>query len=148
MINRRAKLLIISICISTAFCVFIANVYAESAKEFYDKAREYISKGMYDDAIAEIAKAISVDPAVAEFYITRGHLYRTKNNLANAILDYSKAIELNPNNGEFYYYRAICCKFTKAYDKAWDDVHKAQSLGYVVLSGFIQDLQQASGRDK
>lgn len=148
MLERRIKLFVISICILTAICVFMGNVYAESAKEFYDKAQEYLKKGMYDEAITEIAKAISIDPGIAEFYITRGHLYRTKSNLGDAILDYSKAIELNPNNGEFYYYRAICYMFTKEYNKAWNDVHKAQSLGFTVFPGFIKDLQQASGVDK
>jgi hypothetical protein len=38
--------------------------------------------------------------------------------------------------------------FTKEYDKAWDDVHKAEELGYKIPSVFIDDLKQASGRDK
>ncbi|MCX5701812.1 MAG: tetratricopeptide repeat protein [Candidatus Omnitrophica bacterium] len=148
MIDRRVKLLIISIFILIALCVLMGNVYAEGAKEFYDKAQEYLNKGMYDQAIAELNKAIQIDPSAAEFYTLRGHLYRTKTELTHAISDYAKSIELNPNNGEIYYYRAICYMFTKEYGKAWDDVHKAQSLGYAVLPGFIQDLQQAPGRDK
>lgn len=148
MINRRVKLLIISMFILAALCVFIGNVYAEGAKELYNKAQEYLKKGMYDQAIAELTKAIQIDPSVAEFYTLRGHLYRTKTELTHAISDYAKSIELNPNNGEIYYYRAICYTFTKEYDKAWDDVHKAQSLEYAIFPGFIQDLQQASGRDK
>jgi tetratricopeptide (TPR) repeat protein len=149
MINRRVKLLIISMFILTALRVFMGNVYAESAKEFYNKAQESLKKGMYDQAAIDyLNKAIQIDPGVAQFYTLRGHLYRTRTELTHAISDYSKSIELNPNNGEIYYYRAICYKFAKEYDKAWNDVRKAQSLGYVVFPGFIKDLEQAPGRDK
>ncbi|MFH1640945.1 MAG: tetratricopeptide repeat protein, partial [Candidatus Omnitrophota bacterium] len=118
------------------------------AKEFYEKANESVSKGMYDQAIGYLDKAIQLDHGVPEFYTLRGHLYRNKNELTQTISDYSNSIKLNPNNGEIYYYRAVCYMFTKEYDKSWEDVHKAQSLGFEVFPGFIQDLQKASGRDK
>jgi hypothetical protein len=34
------------------------------------------------------------------------------------------------------------------YDKAWEDVNKAQSLGYHVSPEFLKDLREALGRDK
>lgn len=148
MVARRIKSFGISACILTALCVLVCNVYAQGAKELYDKAEEYINKGMYDQAIVEITKAIQIDPTIAEFYTLRGNLYRNKNDVEHAIPDYSKSIELNPNNGEVCYFRAICYYFNKEYDKAWDDVYKAQGLGYEIFPGFIQDLQKESGRDK
>jgi len=137
-----------SILILAAICLIACNVYAQGAQELYDKAKDYLNKGMYDQAIGELTKAIQIDPNFAEAYCLRGNLYRNKSDLASAIPDYSKSIELDPNNGEVYYYRAICYYFTKEYDKAWDDVHKAENLGYKVFPGFIEDLKQASGRDK
>jgi tetratricopeptide (TPR) repeat protein len=128
--------------------LIVCSVYAQGAQELYNKAKELINQGMYDQAIAQITKAIQIDPTVAEFYTLRGNLYRNKSDLEHAIPDYSKSIELSPNNGEVYYYRAICYYSTKDYDKAWNDVHKAESLGYQIFPGFYDDLKNASGRDK
>ena len=147
MVIKPGKLFSI-ILVLFATCLIVGNMYAQGANEHFDKAKDYINKGMYDEAIAEITKAIEIDPNVAEFYKTRGELYRTKSDLGHAIPDYSKAIELDPNDGETYYFRAISYYFTKEYDKAWDDVHNAESLGYKVFPGFIEDLQKASGREK
>ena len=36
----------------------------------------------------------------------------------------------------------------REYDKVWEDVHKAQSLGLLVRAGFLKALREASGRKK
>ena len=102
----------------------------------------------YDQAFAEVTKAIQIDPSVADYYTFRGQLYRLKSDVPNAVADYNKSIELNPNNGEVYYFRAICYQFIKEYEKAMSDARQAQSLGYAVPSYFISDLQAASGQTK
>ena len=43
------------------------------------------------------------------------------------------------NRGAVYYYR-------KQYDKSWDDIKKAQDLGYKIPAEFLDDLRKASGR--
>lgn len=129
-------------------CLMACNAYAQTAAEHYSNANALITSGKYDEALAQLNQAIAKDPKVADYFTLRGELYRNKNDCVNAIADYSKSIELNPNNGEVYYLRAICYYFTKEYDKAWDDVRKAQSLGVEIRPGFIQDLQDASGQSK
>ena len=136
------------IFVLAAMLLFACNVYAQGAKELYEKAKESLSKGLYEESMAQVTQAIQLDPGVAEFYTLRGNLFRNKSDLTHAIPDYSKAIEIDPNNGEVYYFRAISYMFTKEYDLAWADVHKAESLGYKIFQGFIDDLKQASGREK
>jgi hypothetical protein len=36
----------------------------------------------------------------------------------------------------------------KECDKSWDDIKKAQDLGYQVPPEFLDDLRKASGREK
>ena len=36
--------------------------------------------------------------------------------------------------------------FKREYEKAWDDVHNAESLGYKLHPGFLKALREASGR--
>ena len=73
-----------------------------------------------------------------------------------------KAIEIDPNSTLSYEVRAkVYCKL-KQYNKAWDDVKKAQSLGtkvqiwdgrklqskaYEVDPVFLEELRRASGRE-
>jgi len=148
MFAQRRKQFVISIFILITMFLVVCNVYAQSAQDSFNKAKELLNQMMYDKAFAEVTKAIQIDPSVADYYTFRGQLYRLKSDVANAVADYSKSIELNPNNGEVYYFRAICYHFIKEYDLARKDVSEAQRLGYAVPAYFIQDLQAASGQTK
>ena len=57
-------------------------------------------------------------------------------------------IEIDPNNGEAYYIRAVTYYHLKEYDKAWDDAHKSEKLGYAVNSEFMNALKKVSSKDK
>jgi hypothetical protein len=45
------------------------------------------------------------------------------------------------NRGLAYYYK-------REYDKAWEDVHKVQSLGQQIHPEFLKILRKASGRER
>jgi tetratricopeptide (TPR) repeat protein len=51
-------------------------------------------KGLYDKAIADTTKAISLGPDVANAYAVRGSSYRLKGSNDQAIVEYNKALEL------------------------------------------------------
>ena len=44
--------------------------------------------------------------------------------------------------------RAIAFYYERDYDRAWEDLRKAESLGWKISPNFLQNLQKASGRDK
>ena len=75
-----------------------------------------------------------------------GIAYNNQGNTAKEIESYKKAIELDPDYADAYNNRAVAYYYMKEYDKAWDDVYKAQSLGYQLHPGFLKDLREASGR--
>jgi tetratricopeptide (TPR) repeat protein len=61
------------------------------------------------------------------------------------------AIKINPKYAKAYRSRAAAYCMTGEYEKAWEDVHKAQNLGQPVPPEFIRSLRilsEASGRDK
>ena len=58
------------------------------------------------------------------------------------------ALEINPKFAYAYYNRGIAYYFKKEYDKSWENVKKAQELGYKIQSKFIEDLSKASGRER
>jgi tetratricopeptide (TPR) repeat protein len=51
-------------------------------------------KGLYDKAIADATKAISLSPGFANAYAVRGSGYRLKGSNDQAIVEYNKALEL------------------------------------------------------
>ncbi len=56
--------------------------------------------------------------------------------------------EPEARDAKAYYNRAGAYYYKKDYDKAWEDVHKAQGLGYQINPEFLKALCEASGRDK
>ncbi len=69
-----------------------------------------------------------------------------ENDIDNMISVFSEAIKSQPNFAGFYYNRGIAYFYKKDYDKCWQDVHKAESLGYKFDHDFIVSLRKASGR--
>jgi hypothetical protein len=47
-----------------------------------------------------------------------------------------------------YYKRGIVYYVKKERDKSWQDVKKAQSLGYQIPPKFLEDLRKAPGRER
>jgi tetratricopeptide (TPR) repeat protein len=65
-----------------------------------------------------------------------------------AISVFSETIKNTPDYAGAYYNRAIAYFYKKSYDQSWQDVHKAQSLGYQFKADFIESLKKASKREK
>jgi tetratricopeptide (TPR) repeat protein len=106
-------------------------------------------KGQYDKAISDYNKAIEINPRHVAAYYNRGMAYaKGKGQYDKAIPDFTKFLEINPMSVEAYNNRGVAYFRIKEYEKAWDDVHKAQNLGYNVHPGFLKALREASGREK
>lgn len=61
----------------------------------------------YDGALADFEKAISLEPAKAEYIIGRADAKRTAGKYDDAITDYSKVIATDANNAEAMQSRAL-----------------------------------------
>ncbi|MDD5282249.1 MAG: tetratricopeptide repeat protein [Candidatus Omnitrophica bacterium] len=71
--------------------------------------------------------------------------------LDNIINVFSQAIKTNPNYAGAYYNRAVAYYYKNNYDKSWEDIHKAQELGFgndSMLTGLVNRLKKATGREK
>jgi tetratricopeptide (TPR) repeat protein len=83
----------------------------------------------------------------AEHFI-RGNAHLGSDEYDKAIADFNKIIEINPRDANAYKNRGVAYCYKGEYDKAWDDVHKAQSLGYQAPPEFLKALREASGREE
>ena len=124
------------------------SVLAESARHHYDRGGEAFNNGQYDQAITHYNKALAQNPSYAEAYVNRGIAHARQGKSDLAIADFNQALELNPNYAKAYYDRALAFSLKKDYGQAWENVHKAQALGYTVNPEFLEKLQRASGRSE
>ena len=96
----------------------------------------------YDEAVADLNKAIKLFPDFAYAYYNRANLQALSGQLPEAFEDYTKAIELNPSFAEAYYNRGIIQIFMKDTRKGCLDLSKAGELGileaYEVLKRYAQ----------
>ena len=96
----------------------------------------------YDEAIADLNKAIKLYPDFAFAYYNRANLLAISGELPEAFEDYSRAIALNPYFAEAYYNRGLIQIFMKDTRKGCLDISKAGELGieqaYEVLQQYAQ----------
>ncbi len=74
--------------------------------------------------------------------LKRGYVYCSMSEYDKAIDDFSKAIKLKPDAG-VYYYRAFAYFHKDEYHRSWEDIQKAESLGYKIDRKFLKDLKKA-----
>jgi tetratricopeptide (TPR) repeat protein len=115
---------------------------------YHDRGRAYGEQGQYDVAISDYTKALEIDPGYADAYFNRGLAYHAKGQYDQAIFDYTRALEIDPADAGTYYARGFTYYFKKEYEKSWADVKKAQSLGYSIHPKFLDDLLNASGKQR
>lgn len=119
---------------------------AVSVDEFKSKYDRQVSNShdVYGSPLKdEDAIKLFLDP-----FHNRVLTYEGKGQYDEAISVYSKALEIYPRDAWAYYRRGYTYYFKKEYDKSWEDVNKAQGLGYQIPADFLNELRKASGRQK
>ena len=120
----------------------------EFAMAYNNRGYAYGVKGQYDQAISDSNKAIELNPKLSMAYNNRGLAYLNKGQHEQAISDCNRALEVNPGNAMAHNIRAVAYFYKREFDKSWDDVYKAQNLGYPVRPEFLKALREASGRER
>jgi len=151
------------------------EINSKSVDAYMGRARTYKAKGELALAIENQNKAIELEAekkySSAEFFYERlkkhgdkpvasesdyhyengQWIYKPSSNRHEsdvAISDYIMAIQLNPKYSKAYVNLADIYYMKKNYDKAWENIHKAESLGYQVPPKFLEKLREASGREE
>jgi tetratricopeptide (TPR) repeat protein len=61
---------------------------------------------------------------------------------------FAKAIEANPRLAAAYYDRANAFYNKGEFEKAWEDIDRARSMGYHIPKKFLRSLLKVTGRER
>jgi len=120
----------------------------EAPVAYFNRGCFYLGKRDLDKALADLTRAIELDPGIAAFYNNRGCVHFYRRNLEEALADLTRAIELDPAMADAYRNRAMVFFFREDYDRAWADITTCQALGGRVDPKLLMDLRSASGRNR
>lgn len=128
------------------------EIRPRSFDAYKERARIYEAKGEHDLATKDQNKATELEAdyyyKCGEFLYERAKTYGKIREYDMAISHFTKAIEMHPKYSKAYVNRASVYFKKGKYEKAWEDVHKAQSLGYKVDTEFLKNLREASGKER
>ena len=102
------------------------SIESDPARQLHNRTTRTYN---YDDAIADLTKAIKLHSGFAYAYYNRANLLALSGKLPEAFEDYTKAIELNPSFAEAYYNRGLIQIYMKDTRKGCLDISKAGELG-------------------
>ena len=79
-------------CLIAGFLLIVGCSNNGPEAEVLKRGSDYVNRGMYDDAIVELDKAIEINPNSAPAYYDRARAFVGKENLEKAIENYTMAI--------------------------------------------------------
>jgi lipoprotein NlpI len=98
------------------------------AKVYYNRGTSYEDKGEFDLAIADLDRAVEIEPKYKEAFVNLGYAYDGKGDYERAIAAYGKAIDLDAKFINPYDNRAQDYEAVGQYDRAIADYTKVLEL--------------------
>ena len=92
------------------------------------RGRSRIAQNRYQEAVADLGKAIELDPSCAEAYNSRGYAYLRERDYTQAIADFTSAIRLNVRYANAYLNRGVARKLAGDAQGAKGDLQTAAVL--------------------
>jgi len=122
--------------------------HPKDSLSYYLRGCTYFDKKDYENAISDFTKAYEISQTYSNALLMRGRCYIVKQEYDEAEGDFAQAIKINAN-AEAYNERVLVYIKKGKYDKAWEDLHKAESLAnYKPNEDLIAKLKKESGRER
>jgi tetratricopeptide (TPR) repeat protein len=113
-----------------SFLIFTVPTFGQAEIEsFLTKSNQLRSERKFDEAIAELSKAIAVQPNNADLYLRRANLYQLTQNKQNLLADVKKATAINPTDKKTLYYGTMSVFKSGQYQESLNLVNALIALG-------------------
>ena len=93
-----------------------------------ERGESHIKAGRYEEALADLDRAIELDPTAAWAIISRGRTYREMERYEEALANFNRLIELDPSDAEAIAERGQTYREMKRYQEALADLDRAIEL--------------------
>lgn len=94
-----------------------------------NRAFSYSQEKRFSNAIADLAKALELDPDSINFHRLRASCYFNSGDYERALTDFNEAIRRDPENSSYYLNRGYCLNALGRNDEADKDFKMAEELG-------------------
>ncbi len=108
---------------------------------YNNRGNAYTGLKQYDLALNDYNTAIGINPNFATSYYNKGLIMDYKGAFKESLALYDRAITLNPNIAIMYWKRGNAYRNVEEYEKAMEDVLKAQSMGFQVHHVYLKKLE-------
>lgn len=105
-------------------------------------AGAYFNFHRFDNCEKTLKRAMELFPEAYECYDMLGNIYALKNDYTTALKCFTMAVLIKNDFGQAYFHRAVLYFKIKKYDKAKDDIEKAQKSGFDVPKDFLELLNE------
>src|SRR5215203_677647 len=106
-----------------------------------EKAKRLNLEQKTDEAIAEVNKAIVIEPNNADLYLTRANFYWDSDKASEVLKDAQKAAALSPTDRKFLYFAALVVHRSQQYKEALTIADQLIALGDVDRFGWSLRIQ-------
>ncbi len=113
---------------------------------FHYRGNAWLERGDFDHAIADLAQAIRLNPAVPQNFYDRGRAYFAKKDYRRAIADFDQTVKLNPDIPEVYDSRGAAWYAAGDADRAGQDYDRAIMLDANYAPAFVHRGNLYSGK--
>jgi tetratricopeptide (TPR) repeat protein len=103
---------------------------APSAEYYLARGMQYGQSGNLQSAVADLSKAIELEPSYAEAYNNRGIAYAMLGRMDSSYADFASAIRLKPDYADAYFNRAVARRQVGDRANACADYAKAAALNH------------------
>ncbi|MEI6090914.1 MAG: tetratricopeptide repeat protein [bacterium] len=110
----------------------------KESSEFFKSGTAKFASGNYKEAIAELDKALEINPKLPKAYCFRGSAKYLSGNVNGAIADFNNAIKLDPKDNLSYYRRGLAKYDIGDKNGARLDLEKADKLGNFDAKSMIE----------
>ena len=111
---------------------------------YYNRGNAYMRKKLYERANTDFERAVALDNSFTKALYKKGYLLLGQKKFDESLKYFNSILEIDPEFAIAYVSKAVIHYYLKEYDKAWDEIRKAQIRGIEVNPDFMETLANAS----